>query len=105
MSDSVGFPRVTLREGWVGWVGVFKVAFSIHSNSLLYSHSDIHYCDEPNYVIILIGAKAALSPRSGGGTRRLIRRGEPTGLIPRGSGAEGGLGAAYILSYHLLRPH
>jgi len=26
------------------------------------------------------------SPRSGGGTRRLVRRGEPTGLVPPGSG-------------------
>jgi len=30
------------------------------------------------------------SPRSGRGTRRLIRRGEPTGLVPRGPGAEDG---------------
>ena len=31
-----------------------------------------------------------VSPRSGGGTRRLIRWGEPTGLVPRGPGAKGG---------------
>jgi tetratricopeptide (TPR) repeat protein len=31
------------------------------------------------------------SPRSGGGARRLIRRGEPTGLVPWGPGAKGGL--------------
>jgi len=31
-----------------------------------------------------------VSPRSGGGTRRLTRRGEPTGLVPRGPGAKGG---------------
>jgi len=31
-----------------------------------------------------------VSPRSGGGTPRLIRGGEPTGLVPRGPGAKGG---------------
>jgi len=33
------------------------------------------------------------SSRSGGGTRRLIRREEPTGLVPSGPGAEGGIQA------------
>jgi hypothetical protein len=37
-----------------------------------------------------------LSPRSGKGTRRLIRRGEPTGLVPRGPGAEDGFSALQI---------
>ena len=31
-----------------------------------------------------------ISPRSGGGIHRLIRWGEPTGLVPRGPGAKGG---------------
>ena len=28
------------------------------------------------------------SPRSGGGTRRFFRRGEPTGLVPQGAGGD-----------------
>jgi len=32
-----------------------------------------------------------------------IRRGEPTGLVPRGPGAADGLSAAYTLSLYLLR--
>ena len=34
-----------------------------------------------------------LNFRSGGGTRRLIRRGEPMGLVPSGFGGEGRLQA------------
>jgi hypothetical protein len=35
-----------------------------------------------------------VSPRSGEGTRRPIRRGEPTGLVPWGAGGQGRLQAA-----------
>ena len=34
------------------------------------------------------------SPRSGGGTRRFIRRGEPTGLVPPRVGSKGRIRAA-----------
>jgi len=48
--------------------------------------------------LVLILAKRywmpPVSPRSGGGTRRAIRWGEPTGLVPWGAGGQGRLQAA-----------
>ena len=51
---------------------------------------------ERAWVLILTGRHwmPPVSPRSGEGTRRPIRRGEPTGLVPRGAGGQGRLQAA-----------
>ncbi len=38
----------------------------------------------------MMGAGCRLEAPAAGGTRRLLRWGEPTGLVPRGAGAEDG---------------